>query len=69
MAKPTGAISSLDCKYCLFLSKADDIMFLYDAEEVVGFAKVGRKEQCPCGSRRKYKRCHGRKERNQAKTF
>jgi preprotein translocase subunit SecA len=23
-------------------------------------AKVGRNEQCPCGSGRKYKRCHGR---------
>jgi preprotein translocase subunit SecA len=23
-------------------------------------AKVGRNEQCPCGSGRKYKKCHGR---------
>ena len=22
--------------------------------------KVGRNEKCPCGSKKKYKRCHGR---------
>jgi preprotein translocase subunit SecA len=25
----------------------------------VGIAKVGRNEACPCGSGKKYKRCHG----------
>jgi len=24
-----------------------------------GFANVGRNDPCPCGSGRKYKRCHG----------
>ncbi|MGA2136104.1 MAG: SEC-C metal-binding domain-containing protein [Bryobacteraceae bacterium] len=23
-------------------------------------SKVGRNDPCPCGSKRKYKRCHGR---------
>jgi uncharacterized radical SAM superfamily Fe-S cluster-containing enzyme len=118
MAKPTGAICNLDCKYCFFLSKealycgspfrmasdvmeayvrqliksqqapqvtiawqggeptlmgqgryADEIMFLYDAEEKLGFAKVGRNEPCPCGSGKKHKRCHGRRENIQTKTI
>ena len=25
----------------------------------VGAGKVGRNAQCPCGSGKKYKRCHG----------
>jgi len=25
------------------------------------FARVGRNDLCPCGSGRKFKRCHGRK--------
>lgn len=25
----------------------------------VGYPKIGRNDQCPCGSGRKYKRCHG----------
>ena len=24
------------------------------------FTKVGRNEQCPCGSGKKYKNCHGK---------
>ncbi|MEK7668352.1 MAG: SEC-C metal-binding domain-containing protein [Gemmatimonadota bacterium] len=24
-----------------------------------GFAKVGRNDPCPCGSGKKYKKCHG----------
>jgi preprotein translocase subunit SecA len=24
-----------------------------------GFARVGRNDPCPCGSGRKFKRCHG----------
>ncbi|NOX23939.1 MAG: hypothetical protein GXP36_12760 [Actinobacteria bacterium] len=26
-------------------------------------AKIGRNERCPCGSGRKYKRCHGLSDR------
>ena len=26
----------------------------------IAHGKIGRNEQCPCGSGRKYKRCHGR---------
>jgi len=29
------------------------------SEEDSGPSKVGRNETCPCGSGRKYKRCHG----------
>jgi uncharacterized protein len=33
------------------------------ADEVMGLlAQVGRNEPCPCGSGRKYKHCHGRKQ-------
>jgi preprotein translocase subunit SecA len=27
---------------------------------VVGEKKVGRNDPCPCGSGKKYKKCHGR---------
>lgn len=30
------------------------------AEADVGRRKVGRNEPCPCGSGRKFKRCHGK---------
>lgn len=29
-------------------------------DRVVGKNKIGRNEKCPCGSGKKYKRCHGR---------
>ncbi len=42
---------------------ADEIMSLLVAEEEAQFTKVGRNEPCPCGSGKKYKKCHGRKEK------
>lgn len=38
---------------------ADEIMQLYAPETVTA---VGRNEPCPCGSGKKYKHCHGKKE-------
>jgi uncharacterized protein len=37
---------------------ADEVMALLAAEEAAKFASVGRNDPCPCGSGRKYKRCH-----------
>jgi preprotein translocase subunit SecA len=31
-----------------------------DEREEVKVPKVGRNELCPCGSGKKYKKCHGR---------
>ena len=31
-----------------------------DSAWKMSIAKVGRNDMCPCGSRVKYKRCHGR---------
>ena len=45
---------------------ADEIMQLYAAEEKAQFANVGRNEPCPCGSGKKYKKCHGRQEKTLA---
>ncbi|MXX53755.1 MAG: hypothetical protein F4Z35_07495 [Dehalococcoidia bacterium] len=28
-------------------------------DQAVGSGKVGRNKPCPCGSGKKYKRCHG----------
>lgn len=41
-----------------------EIMKLYaneDQQQELAFAQVGRNEPCPCGSGKKFKRCHGRK--------
>ena len=35
---------------------ADEVV---DVSEVAGVPKVGRNQQCPCGSGKKYKKCHG----------
>jgi uncharacterized protein len=42
---------------------ASDIMPMLAAEEKqleAAFAKAGRNDPCPCGSGKKFKRCHGR---------
>jgi preprotein translocase subunit SecA len=31
-----------------------------DPKSPAGWGKVGRNEDCPCGSGKKYKHCHGR---------
>jgi len=38
---------------------ADEVMQSYAVGENGLPAKVGRNAPCPCGSGRKYKRCHG----------
>ena len=38
---------------------ADGVMAMLDAEEAQRFRGVGRNDQCPCGSGRKFKACHG----------
>ena len=41
---------------------ADEIMQMYAAQGAMqrtGGTKVGRNDPCPCGSRKKYKHCHG----------
>jgi uncharacterized protein len=38
---------------------ADEIMPILAKEEAEVFARTGRNDPCPCGSGRKYKRCHG----------
>jgi uncharacterized protein len=41
-----------------------EIMKLYaeeDEQQERAFAQVGRNDPCPCGSGKKFKRCHGRK--------
>jgi len=41
---------------------ADEIMRMYAAQgarQGTGETKVGRNDPCPCGSRKKYKHCHG----------
>jgi uncharacterized protein len=44
---------------------ADEIMQVYAAEdaalEEASYANVGRNDPCPCGSGKKFKHCHGRK--------
>jgi len=42
---------------------ASDIMKIFAVEEETQkqqFKGVGRNEPCPCGSGKKYKKCHGR---------
>jgi uncharacterized protein len=42
-----------------------DIMKLYaqeDSEREKQFAKAGRNDPCPCGSGKKFKQCHGKKQ-------
>ncbi len=39
---------------------ASEVMRVLTMEEA--FARVGRNDLCPCGSGRKFKRCHGRKK-------
>ena len=41
---------------------ADEIMALYKDEPEDQFVGVGRNDPCPCGSGRKFKQCHGRKQ-------
>jgi uncharacterized protein len=38
---------------------ADEVMPLLAAERAQAFRSSGRNDQCPCGSGRKFKRCHG----------
>jgi uncharacterized protein len=42
---------------------ADEVMPILEAEETAklqqAFAASGRNDPCPCGSGRKFKRCHG----------
>jgi uncharacterized protein len=42
---------------------ADEVMGLLAQEEVAKYANVGRNDACPCGSGKKYKRCHGGTEK------
>jgi uncharacterized protein len=37
---------------------ADEVMALLAQEEAVRYASVGRNAPCPCGSGKKFKRCH-----------
>ena len=39
---------------------ADEIMPVLAKEQAALFAGVGRNDDCPCGSGKKFKRCHGR---------
>jgi len=38
---------------------ADEVMGWYAEREQARFAGVGRNDPCPCGSGRKFKKCHG----------
>jgi uncharacterized protein len=38
---------------------ADEVMGMLAREEAVRYANVGRNAPCPCGSGKKFKRCHG----------
>lgn len=40
-----------------------EIMGMMAAEDAERFGNVGRNESCPCGSGKKFKRCHGRSAR------
>lgn len=41
---------------------ADGVMALLAEEDAARYAAVGRNEPCPCGSGKKFKQCHGRRE-------
>lgn len=45
----------------LFTGKCCDPLFDYETpgSTTIRFRRVGRNEACPCGSTRKFKRCHG----------
>ena len=50
-----------------YLYRLRELELMYDGkipimvqERVKGPKKIGRNELCPCGSGKKYKRCHGR---------
>jgi hypothetical protein len=44
----------------LFVGACCEELFLYDEpESTVTYTRIGRNEPCPCGSERKFKRCHG----------
>jgi hypothetical protein len=38
---------------------ADEVMGLLAQEDAALYTNVGRNDPCPCGSGRKFKRCHG----------
>ena len=42
-----------------FLSQERERQAERPAPSSASFAKVGRNEPCPCGSGKKYKKCHG----------
>jgi uncharacterized protein YchJ len=54
MARPTGPICNLDCKYCFYLEKKNLYPHASDCAP-------GRNDPCVCGSGKKYKRCCGRR--------
>lgn len=52
--------ASTHCPACEGAVDIDEIEAeLNDEEWITSFGKVGRNEPCPCGSGRKFKRCHG----------
>ncbi len=52
---PMQAMASL-LRQGRFAEEAMEVL----SEEEAGMAKAGRNDPCPCGSGKKYKRCHGR---------
>lgn len=46
--------SACTCAECTEKRKLDK-----DVEAVLNYRKIGRNEMCPCGSNKKYKKCHG----------
>lgn len=46
--------SACTCAECTEKRKTDK-----DVEAVLNYRKIGRNETCPCGSGKKYKKCHG----------